>query len=160
MKATNPALAGRSFSCLTISMTSWCESCNFYAGAVVGYDMAAGTTPDSAEPFGDNPDGSASSGITGAASGVNKPKAPTNVKYSGTKAVTARFSVVSGVKYAISSTSKGISVKGSCRVRGTTASCSVHLPLPGRWKVTITPSKAGVSGTPTSKVIVWKKSVS
>ncbi len=150
MKATNPVLIGRTFNCLTVSMTTYCESCNYYLGAIAAYDRASGTTPGSSEAFGDAPETTPAPAVAAAA---KAPRTPTGVTYSRSRRLTARFTAETGVTYSITARKNSRIARGTCSVSGGAVTCRVRLAKAGKWVVSITPTRAGLRGKASTKTI-------
>ncbi len=66
------------------------------------------------------------------------------------RALTATFKASAGTTYRIAATRGGRVVAGRCAIAGGTARCRVALAR-GAWRVAITPSSGGLSGTPATR---------
>jgi hypothetical protein len=83
------------------------------------------------------------------------PKAPTGMKFTTKgKTITLMGSGVAGVTYKATATLGATTKSGSCKLAGIKLTCTVKATKAGSWKVKITPSKSGASGT------AWSRSVS
>jgi hypothetical protein len=99
-----------------------------------------------------------------------KPAKPTDVRWSGRtpysrvvvqprQPLIATFAAEDATTYAITATwlspaRSGATASGTCRVRAGKASCSIRLARPGRWRVSITPTKGGVTGPAARRIVI------
>jgi len=68
--------------------------------------------------------------------------------------VAATFKAAAGTRYAIAATLKGSVVKGRCTIARGAVSCAVPTKRPGRWVVSITPSRNGSLGKPVTRTVL------
>jgi hypothetical protein len=134
----------------TVTWTKWNATDNGTDGRLVTISDISFSAPK----FKVTKVGSSSSSST-MSTGGSVLKAPTGLKFT-TKArtITLTGSGVAGITYKATATSGATTKSGSCKLAGTKLTCTVKATKAGSWKVKITPSKSGASGT------AWSRSVS
>ena len=82
------------------------------------------------------------------------PARPTGVTTKiASRRLTVSFRATSGVTYTVRATKGSATKRATCRKSGSTQICTTSSLSKGTWKVTVTPTRAGVAGT------AWTKSV-
>lgn len=93
---------------------------------------------------------------TGSASGA-APKAPTKATIvAKARLITLSAAGVKGVTYKALGTLGATKKAGTCKLAGTKLKCTVRATKAGTWRVTVTPSQAGVIGATLSKTVKVK----
>jgi hypothetical protein len=134
----------------TVTWTKWSVADNGTDGRLVTISDISFSAPKfKVTKVGTSSTGSAKS------TGGTALKAPSGIKFT-TKArtITLTGSGVAGVTYKATATLGAATKPGSCKLAGTKLTCTVKATKAGSWKVKITPSKSGASGT------AWSRSVS
>lgn len=92
--------------------------------------------------------------VSSNAAATTRPSRPTGVTTKVTsRRLTVTFKTLTGVSYAVRATKGSTSKRATCTRSGSSSTCAVSSLARGTWKVTVTPSRDGVTGT------AWTKSV-
>jgi len=134
----------------TVTWTKWSAADNGTDGRLVTISDISFSAPK----FKVTKVGTSSTGSAKSTGGTTL-KAPGGMKFT-TKArtITLTGSGVAGVTYKATATLGATTKSGSCKLAGIKLTCTVKATKAGSWKVKITPSKSGASGT------AWSRSVS
>ena len=133
----------------TVAWTKWTAADNGTDGRLVTISDISFSAPK----FKVTKVSSSNAGSAKSAGGA--PKAPTGIKFTTkSKTITLTGSGVAGVTYKATATLGATTKSGSCKLAGIKLTCTVKATKAGSWKVKITPSKSGASGT------AWSRSVS